>query len=419
MTFTPRQWWTCSLDVEQLAWASVAAARDAANRVAVARRLPLNLETDPALIAGSFAAMEHMNVDGRTPSPWAPLSSFFPTEDGWVRLHANYPHHATTLQNALNVSTPDELTRALSTRSAADIEETVSRAGGIAAAVRSASQWRAHPHGAATAEEPWAAVERRGQRPALAAAEGALLAGVRVLDLTRVIAGPTCSQLLACLGADVLRIDPPARPELLNQHLSNGMGKRSAAIDLAADPDALTHLLATADVVLLGYRPGSLARFGLDPAELIDRHPRLVVASLSAWGEQGSWTTRAGFDSIVQAACGIADECAADDGRPGALPVQALDHSTGYLMAAHVMDLLADAHAGIVRISLLGAARTLLAYPRRSSAPAAPTAGLPLMRVQVNSPHGRISLPAPPLTVDGKLLHEPVGGYAHAAAAWV
>lgn len=414
MTFEPRQWWDCSLDVEQLAWTSVAAARDAASRVAATRQLPLHLETDPALIAGSFAAMEHMRVDGRSPSPWAPLSGFFPTEDGWVRLHANYPHHAAALTRALGVSTPQELTRALSTRSAEEVEETVGRAGGIAAAVRPAAQWHAHPHGAATAEEPWAAVECRGDRPPLSTGGGALLAGVRVLDLTRVIAGPTCSQLLACLGADVLRIDPPARPELLDQHLSNGMGKRSTTIDLAADTKALEHLLAAADVVLLGYRPGSLAKFGLDPGDLIARHPHLVIASLSAWGEQGPWAARAGFDSIVQAACGIADECA-HDGRPGALPVQALDHSTGYLMATHVLDLLADARAGIVRISLLGAARTLLAYPRRPSAPAT---SLPVVSVRVDSPQGQIILPAPPLTADGELLHESVGDYAHAIAAW-
>lgn len=243
---------------------------------------------------------------------------------------------------------------------------------------------------------------------------GALLAGVRVLDLTRVIAGPTCSQLLACLGADVLRIDPPARPELPDQHLSNGMGKRSTTIDLADDPEALEQLLATADVALLGYRPGSLAKFGLDPGDLIARHPHLVIASLSAWGERGPWAARAGFDSIVQAACGIADECA-HDGRQGALPVQALDHSTGFLLAALVLDLLADASAGIVQISLLGAARTLLSYPRRPSTPAA---SLPVVSVQVNSPHGRITVPAPPLTMGGEPLQKPVGGYAHAVAGW-
>lgn len=152
------------------------------------------------------------------------------------------------------------------------------------------------------------------------------------------------------------------RPELLEQHLSNGMAKRSAILDLNAVRSTLEEPLTDAEVVLLGYRPGSLARFGLESDDLLDRHPHLVVASLTAWGGHGPWSSRSGFDSIVQAASGIAVACGSPE-QPGALPVQALDHSTGYLLATHVIELLADARASIARASLLSAARTLLNHP--------------------------------------------------------
>ena len=128
-----------------------------------------------------------------------------------------------------------------------------------------------------------------------------------MLDLTRVIAGPVAGRTLAALGAEVLRIDPPALPELPEAHLDTGPGKRSALLDLA-DAERREALLAGADVLLTGYRPGSLDRFGLD------RHPQLVHVSLSAWGTAGPWAGRRGFDSLVQVASGIAAACAAPDG---------------------------------------------------------------------------------------------------------
>lgn len=378
----------------------------------------MRMATDAALIAGSFATIDHLRVAGRKPSAWAPLSGFFPTGDGWVRLHANYPHHAQAIHEALGVSNRDDLAAALTDRTAHEVEALLVEHRGVAVAVRTTEEWRASPHGVATADEPWSVRDVRGARRSLPPTHGGVLEGVRVLDLTRVIAGPTCSQMLACLGADVLRIDPPDRPELLDQHLSNGMGKRSAAADLAARVGEVEALLEDADVVLLGYRPGSLERFGLGPEALLQRHPHLIVASLSAWGESGPWATRPGFDSIVQAACGIAIECGSStvDARPGALPVQALDHSTGYVMAAEVMNLLTRARSGIVRISLLGAARTLLSHPRQGQHD---HTSLPVESVSVASPRGCLTLPPPPITVDGARLHRPVGGYARASLTWL
>ena len=422
------RWWSGPLDAQGLAWSAVGEAVAATSAVAAARGASVVVDTSEGLVAGSFAAIEHLRVDGQAPAAWAPLSGFVAARDGWVRLHANYPHHAAALGVALGVSSRAHLERAVAALAALEVETRVREAGGIAVAVRTPQEWAEHGHGSVTAAEPWVRVEAESPRPALPPlSSGARpLAGVRVLDLTRVIAGPTCSQLLACLGADVLRVDPPHRPELLDQYLSNGMGKRSAELDLRADAAVLhERLLPSADVLLLGYRPGSLARFGLDPDALRERYPGLVVGSLSAWGETGPWAQRPGFDSIVQAASGIATicaSCAADRGAdpssqaaPGALPVQALDHASGYVLAARVLDLLARARAGIVRISLLGAARTLMDLP---APPPGDVVAPQVPLVDQATPHGRLTAVPPPIRLDGRTIEAPITGYGAAEAVW-
>jgi crotonobetainyl-CoA:carnitine CoA-transferase CaiB-like acyl-CoA transferase len=212
--------------------------------------------------------------------------------------------------------------------------------GGVAAAVRTGAEWAAHPHGRRVGTEPLLAVAGRGAAPAqaLAPETGSPLAGVRVLDLTRVIAGPVATRTLALWGAEVLRIDPPGLPEIEWQHLDGGAGKRTALLDLRTDFDRFAALATRADVLVHGYRPAALAALGLD--RVIDARPSLVVASLSAWGVAGPWSGRRGFDSIVQAASGIATIESPDGERPGALPAQALDHSAGYLLAGAVAALL-------------------------------------------------------------------------------
>src|SRR5829696_4545822 len=186
---------------------------------------------------------------------------------------------------------------------ATDLETAIVAAGGCAAALRTEAEWRAHPAGASIAAEPGVvqpqAEEVRVER-AGAAGAARPAAGVRVLDLTRVIAGPVAGRTLAALGAEVLRIDPPGLPELPEAHLDTGPGKRTALLDLA-DGQRREALLAGADVLLTGYRPGALDRF-----ELVERHPHLVHVSLSAWGHEGPWAQRRGFDSLVQVASGIA-----------------------------------------------------------------------------------------------------------------
>ena len=182
-----------------------------------------------------------------------------------------------------------------------------------------------------------------------------------MLDLTRVIAGPVATRYLAALGADVLRLDPPHRPELPLHARDGLLGKRSARARLAAPGGAarLHELLSGADVLVHGYRPHALDRFGLTPDALAERHPGLVVVSLSAWGSSGPWGDRRGFDSIVQAACGIALAESADGEGPGAMPCQLLDHGTGYLCAAAALRALAaQAVRGGTQVRELCLART-------------------------------------------------------------
>src|SRR5262249_27369074 len=167
-----------------------------------------------------------------------------------------------------------------------------------------------------------------GPRPASA---------VRVLDLTRVIAGPVATRLLGALGADVLRLDPPRWPDLTARAPADSLlAKRSARLD-GSGPEgraALHALLDEADMLVCGYRPGSLDRLGLGVDDLVEAHPGLVVLVLDAWGHSGPWSGRRGFDSIVQAASGIAVGESSDGVEPGTLPCQLLDHGTGYLIAA-------------------------------------------------------------------------------------
>ncbi|MER5880782.1 CoA transferase [Streptomyces sp. NPDC001910] len=355
------------LPVRELARACVGGCALAAAELTAERtgraRVP-HVTVDDGAVATAFVSERHLRVDGRAPVSFAPLSRFWRTEDGWVRTHANYPHHRTRLTAALGLAddaTPEDVAAVLAERPAREVEETVYAAGGLAVALRTPAEWAAHAQGRAVAARPLIERGLLDSAPPRALAPpggaGPLLpaAGVRVLDLTRVIAGPVATRTLALLGADVLRVDAPQLPEAADAHADTGFGKRSTTLDLATDRRGFEELLATADVVVTGYRPGALDRFGLTPEALAERRPGLVVAQLSAWGGYGPWAGRRGFDSLVQVATGIA-VTEGSAGQPGALPAQALDHGTGYLLAAAVLRALTersgDGRGRLVRLAL-------------------------------------------------------------------
>ncbi|MFB6814310.1 CoA transferase [Streptomyces sp. NPDC056347] len=384
------------LPVRELARSAVAVCSLAAAELAARRtgRPVPPVRIDESAVATAFVSERHLRIDGRAPSVFAPLSRFWRCADGWVRTHANYPHHRARLLGTLDLApdTPDEraveaVAASFAGRRGEEIERTVYAAGGLAVAARTPGRWAAHPQGAAVAGAPLAGRERLDDAPVRrsAALSGDPLlpaAGVRVLDLSRVIAGPVATRTLALLGADVLRIDSPRLPESPDAHADTGFGKRSVELDLAdpAGAAAFDRLLAGADVVVSGYRPGALDRFGLDPESLARRRPGLVVARLSAWGP-GPWAGRRGFDSLVQVATGIAAmEAGAEGGaeagagaKPGVLPAQALDHGTGYLLAAAVLRALTDQHdTGGSRLVTFSLARTAAWLLGELPAPGAP-----------------------------------------------
>ena len=388
------------------------------------------VQLDPVRIAASFRSVQLGRIGGRPPAVWDPLSGFFPSADGWVRTHANYPWHARALASALGTGPdPDRaaVVAAIAERGSRDIEEAVFAAGGLAVAVREAAEWDAERGG--TPAPAAVQVRRRGETGRSASMAGAPLAGLRVLDLTRVIAGPVGTRALATLGADVLRVDSPHRPEPLWQWLDTGRGKRSTLLDLdsAAGLRALLDLLETADVLVTASRPGALARFGLEPEQIARERPGLVTARVRAWGSDPGdvpaapsgnpgdrWAGRRGFDSLVQAATGIASLEAGEDGAPGALPAQVLDHAAGALLAAGVLGLLTDATGGHVEVSLEGCARLLLdAQPLTAEERARipdPNA-LPALP-EVESAWGALAIAPPALPAPGGAGEEPWRGRA-------
>ena len=401
------------LDVTTLAFDSVALAILAANRLLAARGLAADVPdvtVDGARLVTSFQSERHVRIDGGAPSAWAPLSGFWETADGWVRTHGNYPHHAERLRRILRVpadATKDDLRDAFRSQRAQSLEDAAAASGAIAVRVRAPEEWAAHPQAQAIRETPLLHTERRpgGFARTWTPNPARPLDGIRVLDLTRVIAGPVATRDLAFAGATVLRVDAPQLPEIPWQHLDTGQGKRSTLLDLASRSGrAVFHdLLADADVLVTGYRPGALDALGLDPDALARRHPGLVIGSVSAWGATGPWARRRGFDSVVQAASGIA-AIESDDGvTPGALPAQALDHSAGHLLAAGLMTALleqrTDGGTRFVSIALARVAQSLLDSPRTEEKS---TARIPAPALQVG-PSGttRLTTAQPVLTYGG------------------
>ncbi len=389
-------------DVAALAWASTTAASLAA---AVASDAP-HVDVEPERVAVAYSSERYFAIDGQRPDAFAPLSGFFRTRDGWVRTHGNYPHHAAALRRALALPDDADSTAAaaaLADRGALEVSEAITREGGICVAVRRedpANDAALHARSLLTVTK----IAASAPSPPLSGDRTSPLRGVRVLDLTRVIAGPVGTRTLALLGADVLRIDPPGMPEIGWQHLDTGHGKRSAQLDLTrpADLRRFEDLLATADIVALGYRPQALDRLALSPAALADRRPGIIVIRHSAW----ACSPARGFDSVVQAGSGIALIESTDGTTPGALPAQALDHSTGYLLATAAIVMLtrraSEGGSWLVETSLRRVAAELLTMPRTGTAEAIGVPLDPTSRLQHMSVDGhRITTTTPVLGYDG------------------
>jgi CoA-transferase family III len=330
--------------------AAVAASTLAASVLDAARRegavAPVRVDAEHVALAACSERFAR-EQGAESADLFAPLSRFWRTADGWLRLHANYAWHRERALRVLGCDgAPEAVEKAVLRWRGEELESTLAASDALGFVVRDPQEWSTHPQGMAVAGLPLLeSVTGTGQGRSVGPGRGA--AGRRVLDLTRVIAGPVATRTLAAWGAEVLRLDSPHLPEIPAQAVDTLPGKRSALLDFA-DPlgrAQLEELLAEADVVVQGYRPGALARYGLSCEALCARHPHLSVITLSAWGAAGPWAGMRGFDSLVQCPTGIA-VAEGDERKPGSLPAQVLDHATGYLGAAAALLALAGVERG-------------------------------------------------------------------------
>ncbi len=287
----------------------------------------------------------YLRVNDQPPPPaWDAIAGVYNTGDGrFVRLHTNFPHHRDAVCRVLSCEPArDAVQAALMTWRGEAFETAAIAQGGVVALMRSREEWTAHPQGIALAAMPLLSIERIGDAPPRAFTKGVRpLDGIRVLDLSRVIAGPVAGRTLAAHGADVMLVASPNLPAIPWLTIDTGRGKLSTFIDLQTEQgrDALRGLVAEADIFSQGYRPASLAKLGFAPEEVAALSPGIVYVSLSAYGHAGPWAGRRGFDSLVQTTTGFnhAEGQAAGTAIPKELPAQILDHATGYLMAFGAM----------------------------------------------------------------------------------
>jgi crotonobetainyl-CoA:carnitine CoA-transferase CaiB-like acyl-CoA transferase len=329
--------------------------------------------------ATEFRSEQCLTIDGKAPATFSdPLFGAYRTGDGgYVRLHMNFPHHREAVLKFLGCApTRPAIEEALGNREAVAFETAAYEHGCVVAAMRSPDEWARHPQAAAVASVPVVLIEKIGEAPPRPLPRGARpLSGVRVLDLTRIIAGPVAGRALAAHGADVMRIAAPRLPFIDWLMKDTGRGKLSAYADIATDDGraALARLIADADIFLQAYRPEALAARGFGVADVAALRPGIVYGSLSAYGHLGPWASRRGFDSLVQTATGfnVAEARAGGIEGPKELPCQALDHATGYLLAFGTMVARmrqsSEGGSWLVQVSLAATGRWLWRFGRVDS----------------------------------------------------
>jgi len=287
----------------------------------------------------------YLRVDGKPPPPaWDAIAGIYKTRDRrFVRLHTNFAHHRDAVCKVLDCRPDRDAVQAALLQWDGEAFETAAyAAGGVVAMMRSFAEWSTLPQARAIAALPPLTIEKIGEAaPRPWPAGDRPLAGLRVLDLSRVIAGPVAGRTLAAHGADVLLISGPDLPAIPWLTIDTGRGKLAGFVELASEQgrERLRELLAEADIFSQGYRPCALAALGFSPQDAATISPGIVYVSLSAYGHAGPWAERRGFDSLVQTATGFnhAEGEAAGVEGPKELPAQMLDHASGYLMAFGAM----------------------------------------------------------------------------------
>src|SRR5262245_8369651 len=336
------------------------------------RRQDVAVDTRQA--TASLRSGHYMRMDGTPVSTERnTVMGVYPARNGrWSYLHCNFPNHRAAALSVLGVPEDREAVRkAVAKWDALELEEAIIAAKGAGGMVRTMDEWARHPQAAAIASLPLMEIVKIGDTAPQPLPDGGRpLSGIRVLDLTRVLAGPTCARTLAEHGADVLKITAPHLPNIGYQEYDTGHGKLSAHLDLRQpkDVDTLRGLVSEADVFSQGYRPGTLGGRGFSPEALAALRPGIVFVSLCAFSHIGPWASRRGFDTVVQTVSGItARQGELFPGRepgPQFYPVSAIDYLTGYLMAFGAVVALArrvrEGGSWLVRISLAQTGRWLV-----------------------------------------------------------
>lgn len=364
-----------SFRVAAASQASIGACAMLARQIGIARNLRIMPSTNPVITLDSRHALAEFRSERylrlidhsgkRLPPPpeWNPLSGEYKCRDGrYIRTHCNFPHHRDIVLKTLGFDPADQRLWTDRTNVAAKVaewdafefEEAVTRNGGCVAAMRSPEEWAKHPHSAVVRSQPLVSIRMipgtESQAPvpfstsSTSSTDVKYLGGIRILDLTRVVAGPVAGRCLAAHGATVLKITSPELPGFDFLDIDTGRGKANAQIHLPGQVQQLESLVADdCDVFLQSYRPGALGSKGFSAEKVAQLRPGIVYASLSAYGTEGPWAGKRGFDSLVQTATGINYAEAEAFGTlpaPRVLPCQALDHASGYLLAAGIMSAL-------------------------------------------------------------------------------
>ena len=348
------QGFASSFAVDVLAPSVIAAAALAATEIDLLRMAGSPAQSVTVDVAHALAETTgYFTLDGVRPDVWSPISGLYECASengapGYVRVHANFDHHRDGVLRLLGLpvgetTTKAQVAEALKSWRALDFEQQATQAGLVVAALRTPEEWRAHPQQQAVALQPLVKLTQLdAAHPAAPlpwsakTAEQLPLHGLRVLDLTRILAGPVGARTLAAYGAEVLMINSPHLPNI-DAIADVSRGKRSSQLDLKveAEREQLQQLIGDAHVFLQGYRPGGLEQLGFGPDAVAKLRPGIVYASLSAYGREGPWRDKRGFDSLVQTVSGInaAEGQAFGGGVPRALPMQILDYGAGFLLA--------------------------------------------------------------------------------------
>jgi crotonobetainyl-CoA:carnitine CoA-transferase CaiB-like acyl-CoA transferase len=334
------------------------------------------VKVDVRAAAATLQSYVYLRVKGSRDRTIPPnVTRFYPAKDGrWVLIHAGFPHLRQGMFNLLECEdTPESVAEAVLIWEAEALEEAIAEAGLCGAMARSAPEWAEHPQGQVLSKMPVLEIIKIADSPPepLPPADRPL-SGLRVLDLTRVLAGPTCARTLAEHGADVLKIGAEHLPSAEFFVQDTGHGKRSAFLDLSEESGSkkLNELIRGADVFSQSYRLGALDNRGYSPEKVAEMRPGIVYVSMNCYGHEGPWKNRKGWEQLAQTVTGLAVEqgslTAADKGGdddegnkngsllshlrfmgagtacpPRLLPAAVTDYTTGYLAAFGALTALA------------------------------------------------------------------------------